>query len=556
VFKLLIADDEAGSREWLTHEIPWENNDICVVGPAINGTEAWDMFQKEKPELILTDIRMPGMNGIELARAALSLNPHTRILVISGYDEFAYAKACLEIGICGYLLKPSPQEEILQAILKERDVLLAKRADEEARSMLQTQLENSIPILREQFLHDLLHGEIEETNLPERLCFLLLPVIPEQPFITLTLEIEDNTGLFLNYDEKDRQLIWFVMYNLVEASLGDFGFAARLERGSIGALIFGHPHINTEELAELADQIARDLLDQARLHLPCPLVIGIGGIVKDLNQIYRSFEQAKQALRFHSQFGVEAIATHSRCYSEEKHPPILLPIDEEKLSASLETGTSVEIIHTILQNLYHYDSPTADAAQVLNWQRENGWILTASLVRIAQRAGFTVRDVLEREDYTVLMQGGPTGHPDDIIRWWETQLGQLGYAIRKLRSNTLRICIRQVKEYIDAHLSEAVTLSHAAKHVYMSPSYLSRLFREHTNESFSEYVTRRKMEEARRLLDEGENKVYEVAAAVGYTDPAYFGRVFRQYFNVTPTDYRGHNRDDHEPNENHKKNRG
>ncbi len=555
MFKLLIADDEAGSREWLTHEIPWENNDICVVGPAIDGTEAWDMFQKEKPELILTDIRMPGMNGIELAKSALATNPHTRILVISGHDEFSYAKACLEIGVSGYLLKPSPKEEILQAVLKERDVLITKRADEEAHRLNQSQLENSLPILREQFLRDLLRGETEESNLAERLNFLHLPIKPKQAFIALTLEAEDNTGLYLNFDEKERQLIWFVMYNLVEGNFSDYGFAARLERGTVGALLFGYPGIEKQELTELADQIARDLLDQARLHLPCPLVVGIGGVVDELNQVYRSFEQAKQALRFHSQFGVEAIATHSS-YSDEKRLPILLPIDEERLSASLETGTSVELIRSILQSLYHYDSATEDASLIGDWQRENALILTACLVRIAQRAGVVVRDVLEREDYATLMQGGPAGQPNSIIRWWESQFGKLGYAIRKLRSNSLRTCIRQVKEFIDAHLADAVTLSQAAKHVYMSPSYLSRLFREHTGESFSEYVTRRKMEEARRLLDEGENKVYEVAAAVGYTDPAYFGRVFRQYFNVTPTDYRGHNREDEPVNDSKKNKKG
>lgn len=537
MFKLLIADDEAGSREWLAQEIPWEEHEICLVGPAVDGIEAWKMVQDERPELILTDIRMPGMDGIELARSALDMNPYTRILVISGYDEFAYAKTCLELGVSGYILKPSPPEEILQAVLKERNLLIAKRADEAARKLLQSQLENSIPVLREHFLRDLLHGEVEESNLPERLGFLNLSFKPEQPCIALLLEVEDSTGLYLNYDEKERQLTWFLMNRIAQTNLGDWGFAARLERGGVGAIIFGSVEYQDKELEEMANQIARSILDQARLNLPSALVIGIGEVAPDLTRIYHSFEQAKQALSFHSQFGVEAIVNHSSCYHGEKPLHIFLPIDEEKLSTSLESGKSTGI-NSILQNLFEEDLSKQESPKTLDQYREIGWILTGILIRISQRAGLSMKEILEGADYALLLHGGLTGKPDEMIRWWEIQFGRLGHAIHKLRSNSQRTCIRQVKEYIDQHLAESVTLSKAANSVYMSPSYLSRLFREQTGESFSEYVTRRKMEVARCLLEEGKKKVYEVAIAVGYTDPAYFGRVFRQYFNVTPNDYR------------------
>lgn len=198
MFKLLIADDEAGSREWLAHEIPWEENDICLVGPAADGCEAWQLFTLEEPEIILTDIRMPGMDGIELAREAIARCPRTRVLVISGYDEFAYAKSCLEIGVSGYILKPCPREEILRAVLKERDFLLAKRADEQQRAFLEAKLETSMPLLREQFVRDLLRGVVEESALDEQVRFLGLTVDPSQLVVALDLEVEDNAHLYMN----------------------------------------------------------------------------------------------------------------------------------------------------------------------------------------------------------------------------------------------------------------------------------------------------------------------------------------------------------------------
>lgn len=534
MLKLLIADDEAGSREWLAQEIPWEQNDICLVGPAVDGAEAWRMFEEENPELILTDIRMPGMNGIDLARAALERNPRTRILVISGYDEFSYAKACLEIGVCAYILKPSPPEEILAAVLKERDDLLRRQADEQVWASFRDRLQQSIPFLREEFLRELWRGEIDGTSLPERLRFLQLPVEPERPAVAMVVEVKDNVEFYLEHDEKERQLVWLAMYELARSVLGEKGCAARLERGGVGALVYGRPGSTGEELAADAGRIARMLLDQARLHLPCPLAIGVGGVAPAIGASHRSFEEARQALLLQARFPVESLGNHAGCYAH-RQLPFLSAGDEERLGVSLETGGGAETVHAILGGLL--DSAAASALPAPDWLRETGLILAGALARIARRNGLMLRDVLPAEDYSLLTRGGPDGEAEDAVRWWEVQFGRLGREIRGRQTNGLRACVRKAQEFIDANLARTVSLSQVAREVYMSPSYLSRLFREQTGESFSEYVTRRKMEEARRLLDEGGKKVYEIAAAVGYTDPAYFGRVFRQYFQVTPTDY-------------------
>ncbi|HEX3045328.1 MAG TPA: helix-turn-helix domain-containing protein [Bacillota bacterium] len=537
MFKLLIADDEAGSREWLAQEIPWEAHDICVVGPAVDGTAAWAMFQAENPELILSDIRMPGMSGIELAQAALTLNPRVRVIVISGHDEFAYAKSCLELGVSGYILKPSPREEILAIILKERDLLLARQADEAERNLLQTQLQNSLPLLREQFLRELFRGEAEASNLNEKLRFLQLPEWVRFPVVVLNIEAENRTLFYRNFSEKERQLILLKTVHLVETALAETGFAVRI-RGGVGALIFGEPDTEASELENLADRIARAILDQARSQLPCALKIGIGAGVEDISQVYNSFEKAQKAFRLQTQLGVETIASHSQWVpGESELLPLFLPNDEERLIISLETDQEGGAIHSILQPLF-YQEPGIEPKRFEDAQQEMGWVLTGAIIRIAGRSGLLMREVITAEDYALLMQGGPDPRTGEPLRWWEIQFGNLGNAMRKLRNSSQRGCIRKVKEYVEGHLHENISLAQVSRAVYLSPSYLSRLFREQTNENFSEYITRRKMEEARRLLEQGDLKIYEVAAAVGYTDPAYFGRVFRQYYHVTPNDYR------------------
>lgn len=339
----------------------------------------------------------------------------------------------------------------------------------------------------------------------------------------------------MNYDERERQIIWFGMYNMVESALEGFGLAARLERGGVGAIIFGQTERSPEELLATADRVTRGILDQARLSLPCAIAVGIGSVVAGLSLAYRSFDLARQALRSRSQLGVEAIVTHVQSGLGERRWPLLLPAEEERLGISLEAGDSTREIKETLRCLYDPENP---GIHLRDRQRELGLVLAGVLARIAHRNDLAVRDVLEEEDYALLLQGGPEGSPSVLVSWWESQFGQLGRAIRKRKNASLRTCIRQVQEFIEAHLAEEITLSRAARHVFMSPSYLSRLFREQTSEGFSEYVTRRKMEEARRLLEQGEVKIYEVAAAVGYADPAYFGRVFRRYFGMTPSEYR------------------
>lgn len=530
MFKLLIADDEPGSREWLAQEISWEKHDICIVGPAMDGMDAWRLVQEEKPEIILTDIRMPGMDGIDLAKLVMRHYPNSRILVISGYDEFTYAKSCLEIGVSGYILKPSPCEEILAAVLKECQFLVQRRANDEAQAQLRIQLKSSQPVLREQFLRELFQGEMEENSLRERLNFLQLPLRPEQSSIAMVCKVEDQAGLYLNYNEKERQLIWLSLYQLVVNAFAKAGLVTRLERGLIGGLIFGNPP--GDNLSMVADGLARDILNEARLKLPCALQIGIGGIAPCLIEAIRSFEQAKQAIRLQSSFGVETIAIHS---PKDKQIPTLLPRDEERLSVCLETGQAPETIHLIVQQLFSAGQEQSDQ---IRWLRETGWILTGALARIAQRAGLKVHEALKEDEYALLMQGGPAGPVEYLIEWWESRFAQLGHGIRKMTHTSLRSCVYRVKDYIDSHLAEPISLSQVARSVYLSPQYLSRLFREQTHENFSDYVTRRKMEVARSLLESGEKKIYEIASTVGYSDPSYFGRVFRQYYNVTPMDYK------------------
>ena len=335
-------------------------------------------------------------------------------------------------------------------------------------------------------------------------------------------------------------MIWLALYNLAQSALGEAGCAVRLERGGVGALVYPPPGASVEMLADQADRIARTLLDQARSNLPCALSIGIGG-AEDVAGSYRSFAQAKQALLMQTKFAVESLAAHAGCYSQEQQLPFLSAVDEERLSASLETGAANETVHAVIQYLLG-SAPFANP-DAGDWRRETGWVLTGALTRIAQRNGLILRGIMPAEDYALLLRGGPTDEVDAEVAWWETVFGRLGHAIGKLQSNTLRACIRKAKEYIEGNLSGTIGLAQVAREVYMSPSYLSRLFREQTGENLSEYITRRRMEEARRLLDAGEKKVYEVASAVGYADPAYFGRVFRQYFSVTPTEYRAGNRD-------------
>jgi AraC-like DNA-binding protein len=255
-------------------------------------------------------------------------------------------------------------------------------------------------------------------------------------------------------------------------------------------------------------------------------------------QVYNSFETAQKALRLQTQLGVETIASHSQwAPGGSDLLPLFLPIDEERLIISLETDQEGGVIRSILQPLF-YGEPGREPKGLAEAQREMGWVLTGAMIRIAGRSGLSMREVIPAEDYALLMQGGPAPERSDPLSWWEIQFGNLGKAMRKLRNSSQRSCIRKIKEYVEEHLQENISLAQVSRSVYLSPSYLSRLFREQTNENFSEYITRRKMEEARRLLDQGELKIYEVAAAVGYTDPAYFGRVFRQYYHVTPTDYK------------------
>lgn len=401
LIKLMIVEDEWLGREGLKSTIPWEELGCEIVAEANGGAAALSIMESAKPDIILSDIRMPGMDGLEMARQAVELLPGVEIVFLTGFDDFSYAQQALKIGSADYVLKPTNPEELMQVIRRVGDKVRGRRASEQAERLFrQTRFRDSAALLSSKLLYDLLMDSAGEK---ERELFLELKPdrvqsLAEYRVGLIGLELADGAP------EDSRRMLVSLEEKLYQK-----------------AAVFTRVQ---DRIAVLLGEEAREgqwegLLAELRIAAGSrPLAVGWSETHHNLGELSLAYEEAEQALASHS--------------------------------------------------------GTAKAARL-------------------------------------------GGMPN----------------LDKLKSE-----LRETIAYIEEHYREDISLQDIASSVHMSESGFSRLFKKQTGVSYVEYVTQLRLEEAKKLLQQPDQKVYEVSLAVGYQDSKYFSQIFRKYTGETPTEFR------------------
>ncbi len=401
LIKLMIVEDEWLVREGLKSTIPWGELGCEIVAEANGGAAALSIMESAKPDIILSDIRMPGMDGLEMARQAVELLPGVEIVFLTGFDDFSYAQQALKIGSADYVLKPTNPEELMQVIRRVGDKVRGRRASEQAERLFrQTRFRDSGALLSSRLLYDLLMDSAGEK---ERELFLELKPdraqsLAEYRVGLIGLELaggvpEDSKRVLVSLEEKlyQKTAVFARVQDRIAVFLGE-----EASEGQWEGL-----------LAELRIAAGNR-----------PLAVGWSETHRDLGELSVAYDEADQALASHS--------------------------------------------------------GTAKAAR-------------------------------------------PGGMPN---------------------IDNLKAELRETIAYIEEHYRDDISLQDIASSVHMSESGFSRLFKKQTGVSYVEYVTQLRLEEAKRLLRQPDQKVYEVSFAVGYQDSKYFSQIFRKYTGETPTEFR------------------
>ncbi|SFT24337.1 response regulator [Paenibacillus sp. BC26] len=532
MYNVLIVDDEQEIRTGLKLKIDWAGMGFFVAGEAKDGQEALDKLEDTAYDLMITDIKMPVMSGLELLKRCSVKYPFLKVIVLSGFDDFHFVKAALQCGARDYMLKPVVRSEMKEIILKVRDEIDEDRKKQTEHSDTQWRLSQSLSAVREQLMLALISDEGEEHLLPLRSDIAMLqltPLMNEEALIRfLCVEIRSTANRFETGEGQSglfRLAFQMLSREIVENS--------RLEQA-----VFAFPHPSypnimhylissdtAEESEDRIKQLAEQVHETLRLHLKVETVIAVGELHAGLSSVRQAFLSALTAWS-RSQAGAitQTIYADNVAYPAEK----LLPEVEKRLLILLEDAELDRFVHTI----------------------EN--MLQSRKVSLQDIYSFMLRVVLLL-DQAVTKNGLPIGQTQDwifpITQWsFTTHQSAVAYlkelamivteGIKRSRASGGTAVAEAVRQYIDAHYMNEISLSMLADRFHINTTYLSELFKKQFGSTFSEYLVQARIRKASELLADPNLRLADIAELVGFANASYLSSVFKKMYGVSPNEYR------------------
>ncbi|MGB8647959.1 MAG: response regulator [Anaerolineae bacterium] len=528
-FKVLFVEDEIVTREGIRDNVDWKGNGFDFVGEAPDGEMALPLLETTHPDVLITDIKMPFMDGLQLSRIVRERMPWVKIIILSGHDEFEYAQEAIKLGVTEYLLKPVTAQNLHNALQRVAAQLAREQREKENVRKLQEQLDENRAILKEKLLLKLIMGGLSPAEAIDQGGQLGLDLLARY-YLVVVIRIQlGNAPRQFDYQEYLR--VQHIVSGAVEKNPDVFLLQKDLEE--LVLLLKG----NTPEYLFEERDFSLDLIKRQVRETRCRVTIGVGMLKERLSDVYPSF--------------LEALVSIQGEADEDAAGPMsdgdragLLKVDKAAVENYLRRGTREEFEeffdHTIrpiaetacrsplIKNYIFIDIVLA-ATQFVNGLGGNVDQLIPNLNSI----GATLVNIRTVEQVHAQAQ--------DILQ------GALAFRDSQT-SNQYAGMIRQAREYIDARYADPdLALNQVAAQVSLSPSHFSAVFSQETGQTFKEYLTEVRLNKAQELLRTTALRSSEISFQVGYSDPHYFSYVFRKNTGLTPKEFRAQGQRDERP---------
>lgn len=525
-YKVMLVDDEDEVRQAIERRVNWEEIGFKVVASAENGEEALEKAEKYQPDVVMSDIHMPFMDGLTFCRKLKEQLPGTRIIIFSGYDEFEYAKEAIRLEAEEYILKPIDAEELKKIFLRIKD-----RLDEEYNrrrniETLEKYYQESLPILKEQLLIGILEGRINESSIGKYLSEYGINL--ESAFYCVGI-IEPGT--IADDMNITRQMLAVSLKQIVNEQ-----FEKSMDFISINYL--GHVIVvgklkNTDEYNEFAatnDHICK----LASKILGVPVSAGIGKVVGKIIDLALSYSEANDALSYrilldeNQAIQIKDVEPGFTSYAE------FGDADINELLKAIKIGSKEELVSTIDMIVKKLKKSTVSIHHIQLYFVE----IYVALMRLARSYELSDEQLGEL-DRDVYSETRKINSLDELNEWLTNICMQLRGFIRKERQDSTKLLVEKAKEYITENYADSeLSLDAVCGFLGVSPTYFSSLFKKDTGVSFVTYITNIRMEQAVHLLESTAEKSYIIAGMVGYEDPNYFSYVFKKAYGISPSKYR------------------
>lgn len=531
MLKIFLVEDEFVIREGIKNNIDWKANGYEFCGEASDGELAFPIIQKTKPDIVITDIRMPFMDGLELSRLIKKELPLTEIIILSGYEEFEYAKEAIKIGVSQYLCKPISGEELLKEINLLADKITEKRKEQEIKEKYIREVEENFIEEKRNFFQYLVTGTKSISELLEIAKKIHIDLSSIWYNIIL-LKIQSMTHA---HDEYSGSMVK-VEQKLKELDEGDH-FAA-FDRNLEGKALLVKADTE-EELTRIQNDYIRKMKDLLGDYSHVRYFAGIGMPVNRLSELPASFESASHAFA-HRYLTRESGIWNYQDIEQKKHQiddfnigsVNVKELDRNKLRDFLKFGDKNEVVYFVEE----YINDLGNNAMKSNMFRQYLVMDTYFCV-----VDFVVDLQFSKDEIEVFSADSEIlQNNENSMKYMERIISKALELREKSASNRYGDIVDEVMKYIEEHYAqEDLSLNILASHVNFSPNHLSMVLSQQTGQTFIKYLTDFRMNKAKELLRCTGKRSSEIGLEVGYKDPHYFSFLFKKTQGMTPTQYRG-----------------
>lgn len=531
MYKVIFVDDEILTREAIAENTPWDEAGFVLAGTAANGREAIALLEESPSDLLITDICMPIMDGIELSAYVQKHFPETLVMIISGYDEFEYAKQALKNGVTEYILKPITSFELKEELVKIKERLDVECSKKNHIEKIQQAYEQNIPMLREHFLNRLLEGNGSRNDVKEQLEKLELTVQGDYQAVVF-IEMEDSSVFFENYADVSYDLILFSIVNITGELLENNPHSVVFQNvNNRCVVIFFH---ETEgKLQEMIQEAGRQIIDAMWKYMQTKVSVVIGETVSCPEDWQQSYENAKYAGEFRF-----LMDEHEFIYGRDfavKREWRRIPTNTwvERLVLLIKLNQKEDIENAVVEFFDELRSSRADRQTVfLHIQN-----VVLTILITLEEGEIDLGEGMQVET-SFINQLNEFRHLSQIQDKFLSLCWKLSDSIAGKRESSNQKLAVLAMDYIEKNYKNPdITLNTVCDSLSVSVSYFSMIFKNQTKETFIEALTRVRIEKARKLFETTSMKNYEIATSVGYHDPHYFGAIFKKQMGMTPTEY-------------------
>ncbi len=520
-YKVFLVDDEIVIREGIRNCIQWDDTDFTLIGEAADGEMALAMLNDLKPDILITDIRMPFLDGLALTKLIKKSQSWIKIIILSGHDEFSYAQEAISLGVEKYLLKPVSSAELLDCLNNIAKNIELEKQERKDTENLKHRVLTSNDILKEKYLNNIVTGSLDSDTIFEQAKYFNIGII-SKAYAVAIVEICCNKEEMLEIEHCKTTI-----ENIALATGGIICFSS-----SVDSMTIIFKGLDESLIEELSYTFSKNIKFEIERHTNLSLSIGIGGTVFRISSISQSWAEAKRALKYIYSKGRNLIIgahdilpTKNLSYTNSSDPIVnqLRHADFNDVNSIIEQYSKIVL---------HNNTANSNIAYYVIYD------IVVAIQSLVQEYGGSNIDAFSDQINPKDLQ-----NISKTFESFKQELSQLLYKFIEFKNTKTKsnheVTVDKAKRYIQRHFGDPnISLNTVASHVCYSPNHFSTIFSQEAGETFIEYLTNIRIARAKTLLASTSMRSAEIAFEIGYNDPHYFSFIFKKTTGRSPREFR------------------